>query len=89
MGLESSVRVLKALGALGVGVARSIRTGGQSTERRASQARSRSPFLVRARGTETVTETESAPLTRTSSGVSQWLQRIRTDAVPARETPSV
>jgi hypothetical protein len=40
-------------------------------------------------GGATVTATELAPRTSTLSGVSQWLQRIRTATVPAKETPSV
>src|SRR5690606_35263879 len=54
----------------------------------ANQARS-FWFVRRRAGKATVTDADSGPRGRTSRGVSQWLQRITTDTVPARDTPSV
>jgi hypothetical protein len=40
-------------------------------------------------GSATITDDESGPRALTSSGVSQWLQRMSTETVPAKDTPSV
>jgi hypothetical protein len=57
--------------------------------RQVQLARSRSGVRRRPLGIATVTDAESGPRALTSSGVSQWLQRMSTEAVPASETPSV
>ena len=53
------------------------------------QALSRSGVRRLALWSATVTDEESGPRALTSSGVSQWLQRMSTEMVPANETPSV